>query len=56
MELAKQVGVQDSEKERFQLQSTDNTRFKVHSSAGGVHGREKRGTRQKQVKFRHAVQ
>ena len=36
------VGVQDSDKRRFQLQGTDNTRFKVHSSAGGVYGRDKR--------------
>ena len=33
---------QDSDKGRFQVQGTDNTRFKVHSSAGGVHGRDKR--------------
>ena len=36
------VGVQDSDKIRFQLQGTDNTKFKVHSSAGGVHGRDRR--------------
>ena len=36
------VGEQDSDRGRFQVQGTDNTRFKVHSRAGGVHGRDKR--------------
>ena len=31
------VGVQYSDKGRFQVPGTDNTRFKMHSSAGGVH-------------------
>ena len=35
------VGGQDSDKGRLQVQGTDNTRFKAHSSAGGVHGRDK---------------
>ena len=34
--------VQDSDKGRFQVHGTDSTRFKVHSSAGGVHGRDRR--------------
>ena len=33
------VGVQDSDMGRFQVQG--NTRFKAHSSAGAVHGRDK---------------
>ena len=42
---------QDSDKGRFQVQGTDNTvRFKVHSSAGGVHGRDK-GMLEVQDKF-----
>ena len=36
------LGVQDSDKGRFQLQGKDNTRFKVHSSVGGVHGSDRR--------------
>ena len=33
------VGVQDSDKGRFKVQG--NTRFKAHSSADAVHGRDK---------------
>ena len=33
------VGVQDSDMRGFQVQG--NTRFKAHSSAGAVHGRDK---------------
>ena len=40
--LRLRTGEQDSDRGRFQVQGTDNTRFKVHSRAGGVHGRDKR--------------